>query len=343
MVRIGVVGLGYWGPKLVRVFEALPSATVVAVCDLNPVSLAEFAATNRSVQTVSTPEALLRTPGLDAVVIATPTSSHFQLAQQALERGLHVFVEKPLAMSSEECHVLTRLAKRQRRVLFVGHVYLYTPAVGMLKALLDAGDLGDPSCISSVRRNLGPVRSDVNSLWDLAPHDISIIVHLLGGLPVSVNCQGLALLRPGVEDVCNLTMHFSGNRMATVHTSWIDPVKIRQMTVIGSRCMAIFDDMEPTEKVRLYDSAVERPAGDRDFVCRNGSVSAPPLAPAEPLLAECQHFMECVRSGAQPRTGGAEGEAVVRVLEAADRSLRAGGSRVLVEPTHAELLIPAVA
>jgi predicted dehydrogenase len=347
MVRIGIVGLGYWGPNLVRSFALLPDTEVVAVCDLHPARLEAIRALHPGVRTVESADELFQTPGLDAVVIATPTSTHYDLARRALERGLHVFVEKPLAESAEECRHLAELARRQGRTLFVGHVFLYTPAIRALKEIVDDGELGPLACITAARRNFGPIRTDVNALWDLAPHDISIILFLLGAHPVSVRCQGLARLRGDVHDVCHLTMHFEGDLTATIHCSWLDPVKIRQMTLVGGRRMALFDDMEPVEKVRVYDRGIDIPAAPslsgEEFSYRIGETRVPVLEDVEPLLVECRHFVDCVRSGTAPRTGGANGLEVVRVLEAADESLRADGARVPVVSDPERILITAVA
>ena len=336
MTRIGIIGLGYWGPNLVRAFDALPDAEVTVVCDLDRTRLAQAAARFPHVRATDDPEELFAA-GVDGVVIATPTRTHHALARRALECGINVFVEKPLAAGSAECRDLMALAESRGRVLMVGHIFLYTAAVAKLREYVAGGELGEVCCVTAARRNLGPVRSDVNALWDLAPHDISIILHLLGSPPVSVNCQGLAHLRPDVHDVCVLTMHFPGGLMAVVHSSWLDPNKVRQMTIVGSRKMAVYDDIEPLEKIRVYDKGVDAPPhhvdfGEFPFSYRYGETRSPYLVEEEPLKAEARHFVECASRGTRPRSDGLGALEVVRVLEAADRSLAAGGARVTMAP-----------
>ncbi|MFB3817526.1 MAG: Gfo/Idh/MocA family protein [Candidatus Methylomirabilales bacterium] len=333
LVRIGVAGVGYWGPNLVRVFNALPDGRVAALSDLNAERLEEIV--QQAPVTLATTEVdeLLDPRIVDAVVMATPTRTHHALARKALQRGLHVFVEKPLATSVEECDELIELAAARNRVLFVGHVFLYAPAVITLKELIQRGDLGRISYISCVRLNLGPVRRDVNALWDLAPHDISILLELMGEPPVAVNCQGLAYLNDRVHDVCALSLRFSDRSMALVHVSWLDPSKRRLVTVVGDRKMAIYDDLEPSEKVKVYDKGVETPPKPDLFTgyqlsYRYGDTYSPRIKETEPLKAECQHFVECIRDGRTPKTDGVLGREVVRVLQAAQASLDNGGGRV---------------
>ena len=344
MLRIGVVGLGYWGPNLVRAFDGLPDARVTRVCDTDPHRLAQTCARFSAAGTDDARE-LMEADDVDAVVIATPTRTHHALALRALDRGLHVFVEKPLAASAAECEELVARAEARGVVLFTGHIFLYTAAVRKLKALLDEGELGKVAFITAARRNLGPIRGDVNAMWDLAPHDISIILHLLGTLPESVNCQGLDHLRPGVHDLCLLTMRFASGEMAVVHSSWLDPNKVRQMTIVGSRQMAVYDDIEPLEKIRLYDKGVDAPPyhtdfGEFPFSFRYGDTRSPYLVEEEPLKAEARHFVDCVLRGEAPRTDGRGGLDVVRILEAADRSLREGGGRVFLDPQAAPRQVP---
>ena len=353
MLRIGVIGLGYWGPNLVRAFDGLPDARVTHVCDTDPHRLAQTCA-RFPVTGTDDPLELMDGGGVDAVVIATPTRTHHRLALPALDRGLHVFVEKPLAASTAECEELIARADERGVVLFTGHIFLYTAAVRKLAEMMAGDELGKVAFITAARRNLGPVRGDVNALWDLAPHDISIILHLLGGLPASVNCQGLDHLRPGLHDVCLLTMHFASGVMAVVHSSWLDPSKVRQMTIVGSRQMAVYDDIEPLEKIRLYDRGVEAPPyhtdfGEFAFSYRYGDTRSPYLVEEEPLKAEARHFVECALRGGPSRSDGRAGMDVVRILEAADRSLADGGGRVWLEPRAvpapraAEIAVPALA
>ena len=283
---------------------------------------------------------VLRRDRVDAVVIATPTKTHHQLALQALDKGIHAFVEKPLATSSRECAELISLADANRCVLFVGHVFLYSAAVSKLKEIVDSGDLGDICYISSTRLNLGPVRRDVNALWDLAPHDISIILELLGGSPLSVSCSGLAYLDENIHDVCNLSMQFPNNRMGMIHVSWLDPHKRRMMTIVGNRKMAVYNDIEPLEKIRIYDNGVEAQPfsssfGEFLYSYRYGDILSPRIKEVEPLKAEAREFLDAVLSEARPKTDGWNGLRVVEVIETADRSLRNGGGHMAIESAAA--------
>jgi len=306
---------------------------VTAICDRSPQRLAHCARQfPRALATTQDAE-VLRREVIDAVVIATPTRTHYSLARKALEQEIHTFVEKPLATSSEECEHLIELAEERGLTLFVGHVFLYSAPVAKLKDLVATGDLGDLYYISSTRLNLGPVRHDVNALWDLAPHDISIMLELMGDSPVSVSCAGLAYLNEQVHDVCSLALHFTNKRMGIVHVSWLDPHKKRVMTVVGSRKMAVYDDIEPLEKIKVYDHGIETPAysdsyGEFQFSYRYGDTYSPRLNEVEPLKAECRSFIDCVLQAARPRTDGRNGLEVVRVIEAANLSLLNGNGRV---------------
>lgn len=343
MLRIGIIGLGYWGPNLLRVFDSIPGAKVSVICDRDPLRLRALSLSLPGVHCCADAEALLESGLADAVVIATPTATHFRLAQAALRRGLHTFVEKPLAQTSAECAALAEMAARQGLTLMVGHVYLFNIAIAKLGELVRAGALGKVRSIAAIRSNLGPVRSDVNSLWDLAPHDISIILHLLGEMPTSVNCQGVAFLNRRVHDVCVLTMQFASGTMATVQTSWVHPTKVRQMTLVGSRQMAVFDDMQQRDKIRIFDRSVEiapRGAPGARVRYREGVEQVPELLAEEPLLNECSHFVECVVSGRDPVSGPRNGAEVVQVLEAADHSLRSGGGPSRLPPLARVVRLP---
>jgi predicted dehydrogenase len=337
MTRIGIIGLGYWGPNLARCFEHLDDVQLVAICDRDADRLARVQKQFPHVQTHTDHDAIIHGGEVDAVVIATPTATHFPLAVQALQAGLHTFVEKPLATSAAECQDLIDLAEHQGRMLFVGHVFLYSAPVAKLRHLVLNGDLGDLCYISSKRLNLGPVRQDVNALWDLAPHDVSIILELMGEMPISVSCSGLDYLKPNVHDVCSLTLHFDDKRMGIVHVSWLDPHKRREMTVVGSKKMAVYDDLMPLEKIKVYDIGIEAPPyadsfGEFQYSYRYGDTYSPRIKEVEPLKAECQGFIDCIRDGVAPRTDGRNGLDVVKVIEAAERSLFGDGGRVAVEP-----------
>lgn len=332
MIRIGAIGLGYWGPNLVRCFSELNDCKVTMVCDKDVGRLTRLTDRYPGIHPTENADDVLSSDMVDAVVIATPTRTHHALAAAALDRGLHTFVEKPLATSGAECRDLIERAQANDCRLFVGHVFLHSAPVRKLRELVDSGDLGDVCYMSSTRLNLGPVRQDVNALWDLAPHDISIFLHLLGEQPTGVSCTGLAHLNPRVHDVCNLTMHFADNRLGIIHVSWLDPHKRRVMTVVGSKQMAVYDDLEQ-EKVKVYNKGIDAPShssdfGEFQFSYRYGDSYSPWLNESEPLKAECGEFIASINSGCDALTDGANGLQVVQVLEAADKSLREGGARV---------------
>lgn len=332
MLRIGVIGLGYWGPNLVRCLDGIDACQVVAICDRDNDRLDHVSRRVPDAIKLNDAEQALD-PGLvDAVVIATPTKTHYPLAKQGLQRGIHVFAEKPLATHPEECAELIELAAQRDLTLFVGHVFLYSAPVAKLKSLVDSGDLGELCYIASSRLNLGPVRQDVNALWDLAPHDVSIMLHLMDALPTEVSCSGLAYLNPQVHDVCSLSMHFADRQMGMVHVSWLDPRKKREMTVVGSKKMALYNDLEPLEKVKVYDIGVEAPGyadsfGEYQFTYRYGDTYSPRINQSEPLKAECQGFVSAILDGSRPSTDGTNGLHVVSVIEAAERSLKNNGAR----------------
>ena len=336
MLRIGILGLGYWGPNLVRVLSSLPQCEVTALCDLNVRRLKEFCDLFPSVIGSTDKSKVLTRDVVDAVVIATPTKTHYGLAKEALEEGLHTFVEKPLATSTAECEDLIELAESQDLKLFVGHVFLYSPAVVKLKEMVISGELGDVCHMRSNRLNLGPVRHDANALWDLAPHDVSIMLELLGTPPVSVSCSGLAHLNDSVHDVCTLAMHFENNRMGIVNVSWLDPHKKREMTIVGSKKMAVYNDIEPLEKIKVYNNGVEGPSynesyGELQFSYRFGDVYSPSLGEGEPLKAECNSFVNSIVQGKRPKTDGQNGLEVVEVIEAANVSLQNGNGMIYLD------------
>jgi predicted dehydrogenase len=346
MIRVGIVGLGHWGPNLVRVLSGFRDCQVTTVCDLSTTRLRDLCERFPGVRGVTHADEVLTRDAVDAVVIATPTKTHFALASKALEQGLHTFVEKPLATSSAECEELIDLAETWDRVLFVGHVFLYSAPVTKLQQMISQGELGDLYYVSSARRNLGPVRRDVSALWDLAPHDISIILELMGCAPLSVSCSGLAYLDPAIHDVCSLSMKFGNKRMGIVHVSWLDPHKKREMTVVGSRKMAVYNDLEPLEKIKVYDNGVEGPApcesfGEFQFSYRYGDTYSPRIPEVEPLKAECRAFLDAILTGAAPKTDGRNGLDVVRVLEAADLSLRSDHREVTVRAARESLRLAA--
>ncbi|MHC4249554.1 MAG: Gfo/Idh/MocA family protein [Planctomycetota bacterium] len=335
-LRIAVVGCGYWGPNLVRNFAALPDCIVAKICDADPDRLAKLAARYPDAEPVTAFEEVVRDGSIDAVAIATPVRTHFPLARASLASGKHAFVEKPLAASAAECRELVGMAEERGLALMVGHVFLYSAAVRRLKEIVDSGEIGDVLYVSSQRLNLGLYQRDINVAWDLAPHDLSIVLYVLGRAPESVNCQGKAHVSTGVEDVTVMSLNFSGQAFATIQSSWLDPSKIRRTTVVGSRKMVVYDDIEPIEKLKIYDKRVEVPPhydsfGSFPFSYHYGDMRAPHLRQVEPLRVECQEFLDCARTGAKSVSCGREGLKVVQILEAASRSLGRGGVEVEID------------
>ena len=336
-VKIGQIGIGYWGPNLLRNLTALSGVEVTWVADQEVKRFAEIGLNGNHCQRTQNYRELLVAPNVDAVVIATPAASHFQITREALEAGKHVLVEKPLAMSAGECEQLKTLAGARQRVLMVGHTFLFSPTVRRLKEYLGSGALGEILYLYSQRLNLGRVRHDVNALWNFAPHDVSIILYLLEQQPVEVSTRGFDYLQPGIPDVVFMTLVFPGGKAAHVHISWLDPLKVRRMTVVGTRKMAVYDDVSSDAKIVLYDRGIDRlPTAEspRDFhsfdefqlQVRNGDVVIPAFKFSEPLRLQCAHFVDCIRTGKAPLTDGEHGGQVVKILEAAQRSLAAQGA-----------------
>jgi predicted dehydrogenase len=337
MVRVALIGYGYWGPNLARNLHQLPESVFAACCDLDAGRLAKVAALYPGVRTTTRLEDIWEDPSIEAVVIATPARTHFSLARQALLAGKHVLVEKPIAMSSPETEELIALAEGRRRVLMVGHTFEYNPAVLKIKEFIDAGTLGDIYYLYSTRVNLGRVQQDLNALWSIAPHDISIMNFLLGTMPVEVSARGAKYLSGRVEDVVFADLAYPNGVIAHIHASWLDPSKVRKMTIVGSRKMIVYDDIDPEGKVRLYDKGADRINGSQiygefQYKLRTGDIYIPKIDLTEPLYLECAHFVECVKEGRRPRTDGVNGLRVVRVLEAAERSMAKNGAPEPVEP-----------
>ncbi|MBD3349176.1 MAG: gfo/Idh/MocA family oxidoreductase [Candidatus Eisenbacteria bacterium] len=335
VVKLALIGAGAWGQNLLRNLVHLRNADLVLCCDTDGGKCANAAAEHKALRVCGDPDEVIESPEVEAVVIATPASSHYELAVRAMEAGKDVFVEKPMTLSLDNARKLVDLADRESRVLMVGHLLEYHPAVEKMKELLDAGEIGEPYYLYSERVNLGRIRTDENALWSFAPHDISIILYLLNQEPVEVAARGAAYIQPDIEDVAFLWMQFPGNRLAQVHVSWLDPHKVRRTTLVGSKKMIVFDDMQAAEKIRIYNKGVEyngQFAGYAEALSlRFGEVTVPVLKMREPLRIECEHFADCVAKRATPRSDGRDGLRVVRVLDAAQRSLKAGGAPVGLE------------
>jgi predicted dehydrogenase len=330
-VRIGVIGAGYWGPNLIRNFQQISGVQVTCVCDLSEDRLRYIQGLYPAVRVTQDFKEVVQNPEVDAVCVATPVRHHYEMACKALEHDKHVLVEKPITVSSDEAQKLIDLAERRRRVLLVDHTFEYTPAVNRIKEIVDSGELGDIYYISMSRLNLGLFQKDINVVWDLAPHDISILHYVLQTMPEAVSAHGNANILPGIEDVALVTLQFPRNVLAYLQVSWLDPCKIRRATFVGSKKMLVYDDVEPLEKIKIYDKGVNGPMhydtfGEFQFSYRYGDIYTPFLANHEPLNLECRHFIECIVEGVKPRTDGVSGLNVVRVLEAAQRSIKNGGT-----------------
>jgi predicted dehydrogenase len=332
MIGIAIVGFGYWGPNLVRNFSETDGVRVVACCDRDPARLALVQAKYPSVRTTTDYGEVLADPAIDAVAIATPVATHYDLARRAIEQGRHVLVEKPMTASVAESEHLIDLAAKHRVTLMVNHTFIYTGAVRKMKELVAGGAIGDLYYFDSVRINLGLVQRDVNVLWDLAPHDIAILDHLVDQQPISVCANGASHLGTGVENVAYLSVYFDNGLLAHFHNNWLAPVKIRTVIVGGSKKMILYDDMEPSEKVKVYDRGVELsdPEGVRRALIayRLGDMWAPRLDGTEALRLVAAEFVRATSTGSRPLTGGVNGLNVVRILEAAEMSIKHRGREV---------------
>jgi predicted dehydrogenase len=329
MLQIAVVGCGYWGPNLIRNLSSCPECRVKAICDMSEDRLSQMAELYPQVQTTSQFDDLADDDNIGAIVIATPVRFHYEMAQKSLKAGKHTFIEKPMAASSDQCKDLIKIADRKKLVLMVGHTFLYSTPVRTIKEIVNSGDLGEIQYISARRLNLGLFQKDINVAWDLAPHDISIILHILEDAPLSVHCQGKAHVNPDIEDVANITLDFD-KAFAMIQSSWLDPNKVRQITFVGTKKMLVYDDLEPIEKIKIYDKRVEIPPhyntfGEFQYAYHYGDMHAPYLKLVEPLKVECSHFLDCIANGQKPISGGYEGLQVVEILEAASKSLKQGG------------------
>jgi predicted dehydrogenase len=320
VTAIAQIGLGRWGVNLARNFNEL--ATLVWVCDTDEESLAGLHARFPSARCTASVDEVLADPAVEAVVVATPVPTHASLADRALAAGKHVFVEKPMALTAEEAERLVARAEERDLVLMPGHLLLYHPGVRKLKAIVDSGELGDVLYAYGNRQNLGTIRKDENALWSLGVHDLSVILHILGEEPSELWARGESFLKEGVEDVVFCYLRFPSGKSAHMHLSWLDPHKMRRMTVVGTRKMAVFDDMELDRKITIYDSGPEQPVGSYgEWRTRTGDVHCPRVPNDEPLRLECAHFLDLVAGGGDRRRAARDGLAVVRVLEQLQRSL----------------------
>jgi predicted dehydrogenase len=331
-VSIGVLGLGYWGPNLARNFAALPGAEVTWLCDGSEEALERQRPSHPSARTTGSFDDLLNDPALDAVVIAAPVPQHAELALAAIAAGKHVFIEKPIGATLAEAEQVAAAAAASDRVVMVDHQLEYHPAVIKLRELIEAGELGDIRYVYSTRLNLGKLRTDENALWSLGPHDVSVALALIGQEPDEIHAHGESYMNPGVEDVVFGYLRFPTGVAAHIHLSWLDPHKERRITVVGSKRMATFDDMSIEGKLTVYDKGFDESYESYgEYLARSGDITMPQISNEEPLRIVCRHFVECIRTGATPRTDAASGLRTVRVLEGLQNSLdasRAGAAGV---------------
>ncbi len=334
--RVAVVGAGKWGANLVRNFATLPGATLTHICDLNPSTRARMAQTYPQSRVTEDLDTALRDPAVQAVVVAVDAPMHHAVAKAALKAGKHTYVEKPLALNTADAQQLTDLAVACGRKLMVGHLLEYHPAVNYIQQMLVSNQIGKPHYLYFQRVNLGVVRHSENAWWSLAPHDISVACYLFDTEPVSVSVSGQAYLQEGIADVVFANLKFADGRMAHIHVSWLDPHKVRKMTLVSSNKMVVFDDMEASEKIRVYDKGAQVQRGVESYAeaitLRTGDILIPKIPAGEPLRMECEHFIDCIRNDRTPRSDGLDGLRVVKVLEAGSVSLERNGEPVLLEP-----------
>ncbi|MCK4403460.1 MAG: Gfo/Idh/MocA family oxidoreductase [candidate division Zixibacteria bacterium] len=335
MIKIGLIGCGAWGKNLLRNFSDLPGCVLLSCCDENPKQIERLRPNYPKVKFTQDQKEIIENPNLDAVVISTPPASHFKLSRAAILADKDVFVEKPMVLEVAEGEELVKLAEEKKKILMVGHIMEYHAAVLKLKEYISKGELGKVYYLYSTRINLGRVRDTENALWSFAPHDISMIMFLLEKDPVSVSATGECYLQKGIEDVAFMTMHFPDGVMAHIHVSWLDPHKDRKLTVVGDKKMAVFDDTESSEKIWIYDKGVDTKLDYNTYgeylSLRFGDILIPKIESTEPLKVECEHFIDCVQNRKTPRSDGEDGLRVLKVLDAAQRSLKMGGTPVRIE------------
>ena len=335
MIRIGIIGCGYWGPNYLRNFSQLKESRVIVCCDLLKKNLDNIKRHFNSVEVTTDYAKVLKDKRIDAIVIATPAQTHYRIAQDVLKSDKHVLVEKPLSLKYEECRKLVNLAKVKKKILMVGHTFLFNPAVRKLKQYIRRGALGKIYYLHATRTHLGLIRNDVNASWDLVPHDISIFSYLLERTPVSVSALGGSFLRRPKQDVVFVNLVYPKGIIANIHASWADSNKVREIQVIGSRARIVFDDLNNLEKIKLYKKGISVDKsfvnfGEFQLLLRDGDILSPKVDPQEPLRLQCQHFINCLKTGKRPFTDGENGAEVVKVMNAIDKSLKSSGRTVKI-------------
>lgn len=339
MISVGVIGAGYWGPNLVRNFWEINDTEVKMCCDTRPERLQFIRKRFPSVNVSTDYNEMLNDPSIDAIAVATHAASHYELTKKALERGKHVLVEKPLAMDGNEALELHKLAVKNNLVLMVGHIMLYSGAVEYIKNIYDNGELGELCYLDSTRVNLQPFRDDVNVLWDLAPHDISLSMFLTGQDPISTSVIGVSYVSGTQENIAFGVIRFPNNVISHFHLSWLAPMKMRSTTVVGSKKMIVFDDVDPISKIKTYDKGVDiapDPKGltERQLILRRGDMFCPKIDEREPLMKEVKHFIDCINNHKTPISDGLNGWKVVKVIEAMQASVRVGGNEVKIDLSY---------
>jgi predicted dehydrogenase len=334
MVGIAVVGAGAWGKNHIRIFSEIPEVHLKYICDKDPSKLSILKKTYPKSKAIEDIHPILMDSDIRGVVISSSAVSHFPLAKEFLLAGKDVLVEKPMALTVKDAEEMMRIANEKNRILMVGHLLIYHPVVDRLKELVTSGELGEIYYIYTQRVNLGIIRQDENALWSFAPHDLSVIFYLLNEKPIVVSAHGESYLQKGVEDVVFLSLRFSDGKMANIHMSWLDPHKIRKITIVGSKKMVVFDDMEISEKLKIYDKGVKSVSYDtygEYLSLRFGDITIPSIKMIEPLRAQAEHFIHCITSRSQPKTGPEEGLQIIKILIAAQQSLKEGGIPIPIE------------
>lgn len=336
MISVGVVGAGYWGPNLVRNFWEISDTEVLMCCDVRQQRLEFIKKRYPSIEITTNYDHMLENGRIDAIAIATPAQSHFYLAKKALEHNKHLLIEKPITLSSEEAKELIELAEKKNRIIMVGHIMEYAGAVESIKEAFEQGDLGQVYYLDSVRVNLQPFRDDVNVLWDLAPHDISMAMYLLGKDPISTTVIGESYVSDLQENIAFGVLRFPDNVLSHFHLSWLAPMKLRQTIIVGSKKMVVYDDVDPIAKLKMFDKGVDissDPKGltERQMIIRKGNMYCPTVDTREPLMKEVYHFIDCIKNNKVPHSDGLEGWKVVKVIEAMQKSMRSGGKEVQID------------
>ncbi|MEN6357171.1 MAG: Gfo/Idh/MocA family oxidoreductase [Armatimonadota bacterium] len=334
-IKVGVVGAGYWGPNIIRNFNQIPTCEMAICCDKDEKRLAHMSRLYPNVKTTTSFDDLINDPTIDAVAVCTHVSAHYPLAKKALEAGKHVLVEKPLTAKVSEAQELVDLAKKNGRVLMVDHTFEYTAGVNKMKEVIESGILGDVLYVHCARLNLGIFQRDINVVWDLAPHDLSVILYATGLKPKTVRTVGMKLLHPKVEDAAFVTLKCENNASAVIHVSWVDPRKVRSVSVVGTKQMLVYDDLDPLAKIQIYDKGVDNPPHYDtfgEFLCsyHYGDIHIPRLQEQEPLSVMCKHFLECCETGKKPRSSGESGLNMVKILAASDESIANGGMEISI-------------